>query len=392
MEDFVKCITRKHAASSKDATQQQSYFVPGALVTVLFFLWGFSYGLLDTLNKHFQNVLGITTTQTTFMQVAYFGAYFVFSVPAGLLSKKFGYKKTIIFGLLLYVIGAIGFYPSATSMKYGGFVASLFVIACGLATLETCANTYITIIGSRKWAPFRVNFAQGFNGIASAVAPVVASYAFFGGDENQIQNLESVKWTYVGVAAGVAVIAVLFCFAPIPEVDEEALMAAEAEETGETVRRASLFSPHLLLGVFAQFMYTGAQVAVASLFIFYGAEVGHFSDAFSSRLLSYAQVCFTVGRFIAAALLRKIRPQLLMAAFAAGAVIVNIFLIAMHTPATTYCLLIILFFESVMYPTIFALATRDLGRNHKRGSSFGRVMVGTGDQPLVCVTHTTFFL
>jgi FHS family L-fucose permease-like MFS transporter len=168
---------------------------------------------------------------------------------------------------------------------------------------------------------------------------------------------------------GVFCIAVLFCFANIPEVDEEALMAEEALETGETIRRASIFSPHLLLGAFTQFMYTGAQVAVASMFMFYASDVGHFPDSRGSILLSVGQGCFTVGRFIGALLLKKFRPDYLMAFFASGAIIANVFVIAMKTPETTYALLVVLFFESILFPTIFALGTKDLGRNHKRGSA-----------------------
>ncbi|KAG0188322.1 hypothetical protein DFQ28_004987 [Apophysomyces sp. BC1034] len=256
---------------------------------------------------------------------------------------------------MLYVIGAICFYPSAVTRQFGGFVGSLFVIACGLSTLETSANTYITIIGDPKWASFRINLAQGFNGIASVIAPIIASYAFFGGDDGTTGNLDNVKWAYIGVAC---------------EVDEEALMAAEAETSGQVAQRASLASPHLLLGILAQFLYTGAQVAVASLFMFYGAEVGGFKDSHSSQLLSYGQLCFTVGRFVGAALLRKYRPDRLMAVFAAAAVITNVFVVAMKTSATTYALLVILFFESIMFPSIFALATKDLGRNYKRGASW----------------------
>ncbi|KAF1803532.1 major facilitator superfamily domain-containing protein [Mucor lusitanicus] len=371
------------------AEPTQSYLLPGVLVTTLFFLWGFSYGLLDTLNKHFRNVLGISTTETTYMQVAYFGAYFIMSIPASFISKRFGYKKTIIFGLMLYVIGALCFYPSATNLSYGGFVGSLFVIACGLATLENCANTYITIIGSRKYASLRINAAQGFNGLASTIAPIVASYAFFGGNEDAGGDLESVKWTYVGVACGVFLIGVLFCFANIPEVDEEKLMAAEAEETGEVVRRASIFSPHLLLGAFTQFMYTGAQVALASMFLFYSSEVGHMPDARGSIMLSVGQACFTVGRFLGAILLKMFRPDYLMAVYAVGAIITNVFIIAMKTPETTYALIILLFFESVMFPTIFALGTKDLGRNHKRGSALIIMGVSGGAvlPPIQAVIH-----
>ncbi|KAG2229240.1 major facilitator superfamily domain-containing protein [Thamnidium elegans] len=371
--------------------KQPSYLLPGILVTTLFFLWGFSYGLLDTLNKHFKNVLGISTTETTYMQVAYFGAYFIFSIPASMISKRFGYKKAIIFGLSLYVIGALCFYPSATNLSFGGFVGSLFVIACGIATLENCANTYITIIGSRKHASLRINTAQAFNGLASTIAPVIASYAFFGGDESDTSanTLDSVKWTYIGVACGVFVIGVIFCFARIPEVDEEAFMAAEAAETGEVVRRASLLSPHLLLGSFTQFMYTGAQVAVASMFMFYASDVGHFPDSRGSILLSAGQGCFTIGRFIGAGLMSRYRADYLMIFFSIGAIISNIFVISMKTESTTYALLAVMFFESILFPTIFSLGTRDLGRNHKRGSAFiiAGVSGGAVLPPIQAVIH-----
>ncbi|KAI8883019.1 L-fucose:H+ symporter permease [Backusella circina FSU 941] len=386
MVNFFKKIKDKVSSSEEG---QPNYFIPGALVTLLFFLWGFSYGLLDTLNKHFRNVLGITTTQTTYMQVAYFGAYFIFSIPASFISKRFGYKRTIIFGLLLYVIGAFCFYPSAQNLNFGGFVASLFVIACGLATLENCANTYITVLGSPKYASLRINISQGFNGIATVISPIIASYAFFGGSDDASGGLESVKWTYVGVGSGVFLIAVMFCFVKIPEVNEEELMATEVGETSVTVRRASLFSPHLLLGAFTQFMYTGAQVALASLFIFYATEVGHFTDAYSSRLLSYGQLCFTVGRFAGAALMRVVRADHIMSVFAVCAVITNIFIIAMKTTATPYALLVLMFFESIMFPTIFSLGTKDLGRNHKRGSALIIMGVSGGAvlPPVQAVIH-----
>ncbi|GAA5805223.1 hypothetical protein HPULCUR_010737 [Helicostylum pulchrum] len=354
----------------------------------------------------------LATTETTYMQVAYFGAYFIFSIPASMISKRFGYKKAIIFGLSLYVIGALCFYPSATNLSFGGFVGSLFVIACGIATLENCANTYITIIGSRKHASLRINTAQAFNGLASTIAPVIASYAFFGGDEGDTSSntLDSVKWTYIGVACGkgnsilnfeivsnshalnytgVFVIGVIFCFAHIPEVDEEAFMAAEAAETGEVVRRASLLSPHLLLGSFTQFMYTGAQVAVASMFMFYASDVGHFPDSRGSILLSAGQGCFTIGRFIGAGLMSRYRADYLMIFFSIGAIISNIFVISMKTESTTYALLALMFFESILFPTIFSLGTRDLGRNHKRGSAFiiAGVSGGAVLPPIQAVIH-----
>ncbi|CAO3587263.1 unnamed protein product [Absidia cylindrospora] len=358
-----------------------SYFVANALVTVLFFLWGFSYGLIDTLNKHFQTVLKISTTQTTYMQVAYFGAYFVFSMPAGLISKRFGYKKTIVFGLMLYVIGAVCFYPAAESFQYGAFVACLFVIACGLATLENCANAYLTINGPVEQASFRINLAQSFNGLSSAIAPVVASYAFFNNNENETGNLDSVKYCYVGVGCCVFVIAILFCFANIPEVDEDAYLAEHASNQDQSARRASFWSPHLWLGFVTEFLYTGAQVGVASMFLYYSSGVGHMPDNYGAILLSVSQGLFTIGRFVGSGLLRFMKAEHLMAIFAACAILVTIFVVAMNTPAVTYCLLVIMFFESIMFPTIFSLATKSLGHNHKRGSSL--VIMGVGGGVLI---------
>ncbi|KAI8144897.1 major facilitator superfamily domain-containing protein [Fennellomyces sp. T-0311] len=354
--------------TAEDEEQTESYFIPGALVTTLFFLWGFSYGLLDTLNKHFQEALGITTTETTYMQVAYFGAYFVISPIASVILKRLGYKKTIILGLLLYVLGALCFYPSATNGVYGGFVGSLFTIASGLTILENCANTYIAIIGSRRWASLRINLSQGFNGIGTTISPIIAAYAFFNGDDSQVDNLDSVKWCYVGVGCGVFCIAIIFCFARIPEFDEEAQMRAEAQATGTAVRRASMKSPHLWLGAITQFIYTGNQVAIASMFIFYAADVGGYASSYGSLLLALGQMCFTIGRFIGAALMRWFRADYLLAFYSVGAIIATICAVAVHTREATYSLMVILFFESIMFPTNFALGTRDLGRNYKYGA------------------------
>ncbi|KAI9311623.1 major facilitator superfamily domain-containing protein [Dichotomocladium elegans] len=364
-EKILKHIVPPKTVEDEDTP---SYFIPGALVTSLFFLWGFSYGLLDTLNKHFQNVLGITTTETTYMQVAYFGAYLVTSPIAGVILKRIGYKKTIVIGLLLYVLGALCFYPSAVNQSYGGFVGSLFTIACGLAMLENCANTYITIIGSRRWAALRINIAQGFNGVGTTISPIIAAYAFFDGDDSEVSNLDSVKWTYVGVGCAVFCIAVVFAFAKIPEFDEEAQMRAEAEATDSQVRRASMLSPHLWFGAITQFVYTGNQVGIASLFIFYATIVGGYTDEFSAKLLALAQMCFTIGRFVGAALMRRFKAEHLLAGYAFAAIVATICAIAVNTHEATYTLMVILFFESIMFPTNFALGTKDLGRNYKYGA------------------------
>lgn len=168
----------------------------------------------------------------------------------------------------------------------------------------------------------------------------------------------------------------LFTLAPIPEVDEDAILASEAAENDQVARCASIWSPHLILGFITEFLYTGTQVGIASMFLYYSSGVGKMDDHFGSILLAVAQGCFTIGRFVGAGLLRIFKAEHLMAVYSACAAIVCIFVIAMRTPSTTYCLLIILFFESIMFPSIFALATKGLGHNHKRGSSL--VIMGVG--------------
>ena len=171
---------------------------PLILVTILFFLWGFAYGLLDVLNKHFQDVLHLSKFQTTALQVAYFGAYVVFPTLVGTpLVRKFGYKVSILVGLGLYIVGAILFWPCATYESFGGFVGATFVIASGLSSLEVVANTYVTVLGSPSFASFILNFAQSFNGLGSLTGPLLTSKFFFSaGNQN---NLSSVKFIYLGI-------------------------------------------------------------------------------------------------------------------------------------------------------------------------------------------------
>jgi FHS family L-fucose permease-like MFS transporter len=197
---------------------------PLSLVISLFFLWGFSYGLLDVLNKHFQQVLDITRLESTGLQVMYFGGgYFCFSPVAAEVMKRKGYKFTIIMGLCFYSIGAVMFWPTAHFASadnkiatFGGFLACTFVIACGLATLETSANSYAVVIGDPTWASFRLQFCQSWNGVASFVGPLIASKAFFAGEHQN--NLTNVQYVYLAVACAGAAVALLFLFTKLPEV------------------------------------------------------------------------------------------------------------------------------------------------------------------------------
>ncbi|SCZ88483.1 BZ3500_MvSof-1268-A1-R1_Chr2-1g04440 [Microbotryum saponariae] len=362
-------------AAGPDVSKRQQYFAFG-LVTSLFFLWGFSYGLLDVLNKHFQTFFGITKLQSTMIQVAYFGAYVVYSPVCGQFISKFGYKKGIYMGLGLYCIGALGFWPSAKFQKYGGFVASAFIIACGLATLEVCANSYVTVLGSPEQAAFRLNFSQSFNGLASFVGPLIASKFFFG-DEKAQNSLGAVQWVYLAVACMGASVMVLFSFATLPEISENDMSEQQAA-AGYVDDRPLYKRRHTVFGFLTQWMYVGAQVNVATFAINYLTDKNDFTTSRASQLFGFMQITFMVGRFASTPLLRIFNPATILAVYGAMCSIFTLIATLKGGKTGLACLFIVFFFESVCYPTTFTLATCNLGKWTKRGGSLIVMGVGGG--------------
>jgi len=347
-------------------------FFPLALVTVLFFLWGFAYGLLDVLNKHFQEVLGLTKLMSTGLQVAYFGAYIVFPPLVGTpVVRRFGYKVSILVGLGLYVIGAVCFWPCAQFKTFPGFVAATFVIACGLSNLEVAANTFVTVLGSPKTAPFRLNFSQSFNGLGSFAGPLIASKFFFSSEH--ADNLTSVKYIYIGIAAAVFLVAIGFFFASLPEITDD-MMSQESNLPTKPL----LKQKHFLGGVLAQWLYVASQVTVATFFINLANEDGIYSDSKASQLLSYSLILFTVGRFFATFLMKFIQPRHILGVYATLCTLLCALSAGLHGISGIICIMILFFFESCMYPTIFTLALQDLGGNTKRAGAFVVMGVGGG--------------
>lgn len=344
---------------------------PLSLVISLFFLWGFSYGLLDVLNKHFQTVLDISRLESTGLQVMYFGGgYLLFSPIAAEVLKRRGYKQTILMGLSLYSLGAILFWPVAKSADsnsngravFGGFCACTLVIACGLATLETSANSYAVVIGDPASASARLQFCQSWNGVASFIGPLIASKFFFTG-ENQ-NSLTNVQFVYLAVACAGAAVGVLFFFAKLPEVSE-AVIEDEAGHSNE----GSIWKQYNMWFAFgAQFCYVGAQVTIATFFINYAHENGGVSTASASNMLSYALITFTVGRFVATGLAVFLRAEFIMVVYSCCAIALTAYCSAGSGAASIGVLIAIFFFEAPMYPTIFALGTANLGRHTRRAA------------------------
>src|SRR4051794_18562795 len=225
-------VTAKPVTSSSDT---KNYFIPFVLVTSLFFLWGTAYGLLDVLNKHFQEALSITKARSTLLQAAYFGAYFLIALPAGLFMNRFGYKKGVILGLLLYTLGAFLFYPAAELLSFNFFLLALFILASGLTCLETAANPYVTILGKPETSAFRLNLSQSFNGVGSFIGPVIGANLFFNGDSNS-GNLDSVKVVYIVIGVVVLVMAGIFVKTRLPEIEQQDLLADEGKRAPSLTR------------------------------------------------------------------------------------------------------------------------------------------------------------
>jgi FHS family L-fucose permease-like MFS transporter len=373
----------------------QNYRLPIILVTSLFFLWGLAYGLLDVLNKHFQETLNITKLRSTLLQAAYFGAYFLIALPAGYFIQKVGYRKGIITGLLLYALGALLFYPSAQNASFPFFLLALFILAGGLTFLETAANPYITVLGKPETSEFRLNLAQSFNGVGSFLGPVIGGALFFGGKPStgESSQLDSVKYVYFAIAVVVLLVAFMFFKTPMAEVKEEELVTEVRGHSGK-----KLFGhTHFVWAIVAQFFYVAAQVGIAALFINYCTEknIG-IDNARAAFLLSGSLVLFTAGRFAGTALMKVIAPHRLLALYA----LINIGLcsvvVTVQGILSVYSLMAIFFFESIMFPTIFALGIKNLGIYTKKGASYIIMsIVGGALVPLVmgalAQSHSTPF-
>jgi len=334
------------------------------LITTLFFMWGVSYGLLDVLNKHFQETLNVTKAQSGLLQAAYFGAYFIVALPAGYFMQRHGYKAGILAGLSLYAIGALLFVPAAMVNNFSVFLFALFVLACGLGCLETAANPYATVLGDPNGAERRLNLAQSFNGLGQFVGPMIGGSLFFT-QASQDAAQDSVKITYVVIACVVIAIALLFKRTALPDIRESA--SQHIQQPGATLWQQK----HFVGGVIAQFFYVAAQVGVGAFFINYATEHWHgVTNQSAAYMLSVAMICFMLGRFFSTWLLGRVKPAVMLAAYA----LINIVLCAVVMlgagDVSVVALIAIFFFMSTMFPTIFAMGVKNLGESTKQASSF----------------------
>ncbi|KAI6824392.1 MFS general substrate transporter [Hortaea werneckii] len=347
--------------NASQLTLRQSIY-PICLVTILFFLWLW----------HFQTILGIDRARSAGLQAAYFGAYPLASLGhANWILRHYGFKLVFIWGLCLYGIGSLVAWPCLLYKSFGGFCAAIFIIGNGLGSLETAANPYITICGPPRYSEMRINISQAFNGIGTVVAPVLGSYVFFkntGTGENALQN---VQWVYLAIAIFVFILAVVFYFSPIPEITD-ADMEFQAQESHANTDDQPFWKQYRLFhAAFAQFCYTGAQVAIAGYFINYVSENrANTGDSLAAQFLAGAQGAFAMGRFIGSGIMKFVRPRWVFLVYLGLCIVFIAPSITQRGNTGLAMLFLTLFFESICFPTIVALGMRGLGKHSKRGSGW----------------------
>ena len=336
----------------------RKYLVPFALVASLFFCWGFAHSILDVLNKHFQNMLEISKTRSALVQAMVYGGYFIMAIPAGVIIRKWGYKAGVITGLILYGIGALLFVPGERMMSFEFFLLCLFIIGCGLTCLETAANPYVTVLGEPESAASRLNLAQSLNGLGWIVGPLVGGLIIFG-------DTGSVALPYAVIGIAVFVIAIIFSRMQLPEIVENTtFQKAGIDKLTQSV-------PYLF-GLVALFAYVAAQTGVNSFFINYVTEASTIiTNQQAALMLSFGGMgLFLVGRLFGTWLMNYLPAPHLLLICALGAILCMIGVIWGGTIGLI-ALTITYLFESIMFPTIFALALQGLSTSAtKRGSSY----------------------
>lgn len=355
---FVTTMERKNFSLT---TKQ--YVVPFILITSLFFLWGFARAILDVLNKHFQNSLDISITQSSLIQVTTYFGYFLMAIPAGWFINRHGYRRGVVVGLMLFAIGALLFIPGSQVGSFYAFLGPLFIIGCGLVFLETSANPYAAELGAPETASSRLNFSQSFNGLGSLCATFAVGQFFFNGSKEGGNVV--VPYTILGIL--VVFIAVVFSRINLPEIKHEE--TEEDKSQGTRIMKLFRYHPMFVFGLFALLCYEIAEISINSYFINFVTGQHWMDDNTASIVLTVALAFFMVGRFVGSWIMRRIRAEKVLMCCGFGSVLcIGVVLCDLGT-VSMIALIGNYFFEAIMFPTIFSLALRGLGNLTKSASS-----------------------
>lgn len=351
--------------NNKPKITSGNYLLPFILVTLLFFLWGFARAILDVLNKHFQNSLDITMTQSSLVQVTTYLGYFLMAIPAGWFINRHGYRQGVIFGLTLFGIGALLFIPGAEAATFYACLGALFIIGCGLVFLETSANPYVTELGAPETATARLNLSQSFNGLGSLSATLLIGQFLFDGTDNGGNIV--VPYTVLGIV--VLGIAVVFSRVSLPEIKHQKTEEELRNEKETRIIQLFRHHPMFAFGLFTLLAYEIAEISINSYFINYVTGEGWMNDNMASIVLTCCLAFFMVGRFAGSWIMRTVRAEHMLFICAAGSVacigivMLDVGRLSMVALVGNYV------FEAIMFPTIFSLALRGLGNLTKSASS-----------------------
>ncbi|GAB3014955.1 sugar MFS transporter [Spirosoma pulveris] len=360
------------AGQSKAAFTENKYLVTLVFVTSLFMFWGVAITMGDVLNKHFQHVLSLTKTQSAFVQFAIFGAYFVMGIPAGLFMKRFGYKNGVLLGLGLFATGSFLFVPAAAAASFTFFGIALFILGCGISTLETVAHPFVASLGDQRTSDQRINFAQAFNALGAIIGPAIGSYFLLRNNTPGSTDLTSVKTLYIAIGSVIATIAILFSFVKVPALTDPHATVADPDAANVDVAPGkSLFDhKHFRWAVAAQFFNVAAQGGTWAFFINYGHEKMGFTDAVAGNYMVLFMGLMLAGRFVGTFLMRVIAPHTLLAIFAGCNILMCLIITQSFGWPSFIALMMLNFFFSIMFPTIFSLGLKNLGSHTQQASSF----------------------
>lgn len=359
---MVSISPNLNAVSSGNQTKSMNYKGALALLTSLFFMWGFLTCMNDILIPHLKGLFDLSITQAMLVQFTFFGAYFLMSLPAGWIIGKIGYKMGIVTGLGVAAVGAALFFPAAVLLSYGFFLFALFVLAIGIVILQVAANPFVAELGSPETASSRLNLTQGFNSLGTTVAPIFGAYLILDNAAvDVVAKSEVVQMPYVGLAITLALIAMVFAFVKLPKIED-----TEAEKAEGSVWRYK----HLVLGAVAIFTYVGAEVAIGSaLVMYFGNEGLHlFGEAKAANYVSLFWGGAMVGRFIGSGVMQKIPAYKVLAFNSIIVVVLVVTSMLSDGYVALWSIVLVGLFNSIMFPTIFTLAIDGLGKHTSQGS------------------------
>ncbi|KAF7589654.1 hypothetical protein BBP40_003988 [Aspergillus hancockii] len=377
---FFDFVNMKKPANMLKLSNKES-IAPISLTTILFFLWGFAYGLLDILNNQFQDIVRLDSWRSLGLNAVYFGGYFIGPPLVGrTVLKHWGFKSTFITGLCIYACGTLIFWPSAVLSSYSAFIVSNFIVGFGLAVLETAANPFIALCGPLENSEIRLNISQGVQAVGSVVSPLLAKKVLFK-KVTDVSTLVDVQWTYLGIALFDVLLAVAFYYLPIPEASDEDLQElANRRRSDNTTKVVGIPVVWLTLGlgVFSQFFYVAGQEVISQSFYAFVENAYPGSSLSAFDYLTIAHSIFAVGRFLAAFLQWFLKPRWILLLSYIGMIVFSVLCMKTTGTAAVAMALMVYLFESGAFSIIFAISLRGAGQHTKTAATFLTTAISGG--------------